>query len=264
MQGRVCSVFLSLLAVLLCGFKLASSEDTVKQVDTDDGSLALASNGALVASGIVAGVVLIVVGLFFNFFGYRLVKVLIFLAGFCVVGGLVLYAEYKIRAPLEDEKGRQLWYLAIAAILGAVAGGILLFVYKVGVAFVGALGGFALASWILGMQSGGVIHSDVGRALFIAAFVVVGMIAALVLQRPALIIASAIWGSYILFVGIDCFVHTGFQNTALAFLNTPGAVYVTSPKVYAMIGCMALSAVLGIVAQFRLTRKPKSAAFIPL
>ncbi|KAJ1743914.1 hypothetical protein LPJ68_000450, partial [Coemansia sp. RSA 1086] len=171
---------------------------------------------------------------------------------------------YKIRAPLEDEKGRQLWYLAIAAILGAVAGGILLFLYKVGVAFVGALGGFALASWILGMQSGGVIHSDVGRALFIAAFIVVGMIAALVLQRPALIIASATWGSYILFVGIDCFAHTGFQNTALAFLNTPGAVYVTSPKVYVMIGCMALSAVLGIVAQFRLTHKPKSAAFIPL
>ncbi|PIA16546.1 hypothetical protein COEREDRAFT_8334 [Coemansia reversa NRRL 1564] len=251
-----------ILAMLLCLLGVAWADDTHK-ISTEDGGLALNDHGALVASGIVAGIVLIVIGFFFNYFGYRLVKVLIFLAGFCVVGGLVLYAEYSIRAPLEDEKGRQLWYLAIAAILGVVAGGILLFLYKVGVAFVGALGGFALASWILSMRSGGVIHSDIGRILFIVGLVIVGIVAALFLQRPAIIVASSIWGSYMLFVGIDCFARTGFQFTALTFLNTPGAVYEASPKVYAMIACMALSALLGILMQFRLTRKPKS-AFIPL
>ncbi|KAJ2138034.1 hypothetical protein IW139_001804 [Coemansia sp. RSA 353] len=248
------------LGALLCMLG-AAANDT--KVTTSDGGLALANNGALVASGIVAGVVLIVVGFFFNYFGYRLLKLLIFLAGFSAVFGLVLYAEYKIRAPLDTEHARQLWYLGIAAALGALGGACVLFAYKVGVALVGALGGFALATWILAMQTNGVIHSDVGRALFIAALVVAGIVAALFIQRPAVIVASAVWGSYVLFVGIDCFARTGFQYTALAFLSTPGAVYETTPKVYAMIACMALSALLGIFAQFRLTRKPK-ASFIPL
>ncbi|KAJ2159177.1 hypothetical protein GGF46_003224 [Coemansia sp. RSA 552] len=186
--------------LLLCLWGLASADDSdTKHVSTEDGGgLALTDNGALVASGIVAGIVLIVLGLFFNFFGYKLVKVLVFLAGFCVVGGLVLYAEYKIRPPRDDEKGRQLWYLIIAAIFGVLAGGLMLFLYKVGIALVGALGGFALASWILSMKSGGLIASDVGRILFIVGFIVAGMIAALFLQRPAIIVASSIWGSYML------------------------------------------------------------------
>ncbi|KAJ2038552.1 hypothetical protein GGI08_008310 [Coemansia sp. S2] len=83
------------------------------------------------------------------------------------------------------------------------------------------------------------------------------------IERPAIIVASAIWGSYALFVGIDCFARTGFQYTALAFLNTPGAVYETSPKVYAMIAGMAVCAILGIVTQFLTTRK-KSGKFLPL
>ncbi|KAJ2100806.1 hypothetical protein GGI09_002096, partial [Coemansia sp. S100] len=163
---------LALLSLLMVG---TANAETVKEINTDDGSLALSKHGALIASGIIAGIALILIGFFFNFFGYKLVKVLIFLAGFCVVGGLVLYAEYKIRAPQEDEKGRQLWYLGIAAICGLLGGALLLFLYKVGLALVGALGGFALASWILAMKSGGLIHSDVGRILFIVAFVLVGM-----------------------------------------------------------------------------------------
>ncbi|KAJ2063725.1 hypothetical protein GGI17_001511 [Coemansia sp. S146] len=251
---------LALLSLLMVG---TASAETVKEINTDDGSLALSKHGALIASGIIAGIALILIGFFFNFFGYKLVKVLIFLAGFCVVGGLVLYAEYKIRAPQEDEKGRQLWYLGVAAICGLLGGALLLFLYKVGLALVGALGGFALASWILAMKSGGLIHSDVGRILFIVAFVLVGMAVVFFIERPAIIVASAIWGSYALFVGIDCFARTGFQYTALAFLNAPGAVYETSPKVYAMIAGMAVCACLGIVTQFWTTRT-KSGKFLPL
>ncbi|KAJ2787839.1 hypothetical protein GGI15_000408 [Coemansia interrupta] len=247
----------TLLAALFMLFIGAVAADTVEQVTTSDGGLALSSHGGLVASGIIAGIALIVIGFICNYFGYKFVRVLIFLAGFCVVGGLVLYAEYKIRAPREDEKGRQVWYLAIAAVFGLIGGGISMFLFKVGVALVGALGGFALATWILSMKSGGLIHSDVGRILFIVAMIIVGMLAALFLQTPAIVVSSSIWGSYALFVGIDCFARTGFQNTALDFLNTPGAVYETSPKVYAMIACMAVSAILGIIVQFLLIRKRK-------
>ncbi|KAJ2520634.1 hypothetical protein H4217_001908 [Coemansia sp. RSA 1939] len=256
------SLRLALLALLTLLLGVAYGENTTDAA-SDGGDLALTNHGALVPSGIVAGIVLIVVGFFCNYFGYKLVKVLIFLAGFCVVGGLVLYAEYKIRAPHEDEKGRQLWYLGIAAIIGAIGGLILLFLYKVGVALIGALGGFALATWILSMKSGGLIHSDVGRILFIVALVVGGMVVALFIQRPAIIVASSVWGAYALFVGIDCFARTGFQYTALAFLNAPGATYETSPKVYAMIACMAVSACLGIFVQFWTTRS-KKAKFLPL
>lgn len=235
-----------------------------KNMDVSDNSLDLSNHGALVASSIVAGIFLILIGLFFSLFGYKLIKVLVFFAGFCVVGGLVLYAEYKIRAPQENEKGRQIWYLGIAAACGVLGGTLMLFLYKVGLALVGALGGFALASWILSMRSGGLIHSDVGRILFIVAMILIAMGIVFFLQRPAIIVASAIWGSYALFVGIDCFARTGFQYTALAFLETPGAAYETSPQVYGMIAGMAVSACLGIVVQFKLTRPRKNNKFLPL
>ncbi|KAJ2588506.1 hypothetical protein H4R99_007774 [Coemansia sp. RSA 1722] len=250
----------TVLAALLMLFLGAVAADTVESVTTSDGGLALNSDGGIVASGIIAGIVLIVIGFLFNYFGYKLAKVLVFLAGFCVIGGLVLYAEYKIRAPREDEKGRQVWYLAIAAVFGLIGGGLAWFFFNVGIALVGALGGFALATWILAMKSGGVIHSDVGRIIFIVAMIIVGMLAALFLKNPAIIVLSSIWGSYALFVGIDCFARTGFQYTALDFLNTPGAVYETSPKVYAMIAAMAVSALLGIIFQFVLLRKSKGKA----
>ncbi|KAJ2693071.1 hypothetical protein H4R19_006058 [Coemansia spiralis] len=224
---------------------------------TSDGGVTLGSHGGIVAGGIVAGVGLIAIGLFMTFVGYRLVKALVFLAGFCAMGGLVLYAEYLIRPPHEGEKARRLWYLAIAAVIGAAAGSALLFLYKVGIALVGALGGFAAASWILSMRSGGVIHSSTGRALLILALVAAGMAAALFLHRPAVIVLSSVWGAYALFVGIDCFARTGFQSTALAFLDAPGAIYVTSPGVFAMIAGMALAALLGVFVQLRLTSKSK-------
>ncbi|KAI8324176.1 hypothetical protein GQ54DRAFT_78379 [Martensiomyces pterosporus] len=239
---------LGMLAVLslLLSTAYADDQKTVATADTKDGGLALSNHGAIQASGIIAGVVLIILGLFFNYLGVKIVKLLIFLAGFCVVGGLVLYAEYKIRAPLET-----------------IAGGILIFLYKVGIALVGALGGFAVATWILSMKSGGLIHSDVGRIIFIVVMIIIGMIAVLFLERPAIIVASSVWGAYALFVGIDCFAKTGFQYTALTFLNAPGAKFETTPKVYGMIAGMAISALLGIVIQFIISRK-KASSFKPL
>ncbi|KAJ2722946.1 hypothetical protein GGI07_002958 [Coemansia sp. Benny D115] len=249
--GSMHSLLAALLTLML---GLAAAADTVGQVTTSDGSLALNGNGGLVAGGIVAGIALIVIGVFFNYFGIKFYKVLLFMAGFCVTASLVLYAEYKIRSPREDEHGRQVWYLAVAAVVGLLGGALMIFLANVGIALVGALGGFALASWILSMKTGGVIHSDVGRILFIVAMVIIGMLLAFFLKKPVIIVSSSIWGSYALFVGIDCFARTGFQYTALDFLNTPGAVYVTSPKVYAMIACMAISALLGIFVQFWLVR----------
>ncbi|KAJ1735926.1 hypothetical protein LPJ61_000299 [Coemansia biformis] len=241
--------------VLLAGAVQAAG---VRGAATADGGLVLGAHGALAASGIVAGVALIAIGLLMNYLGYRLVKALVFLAGFCVAGGLVLYAEYRIRAPREGEKARQLGYLATAAALGASAGSAALYLSRAGIALVGALGGFALASWALSMRTGATIHSDVGRAVFIMALVAGGVAAALMLQRPAIIGLSSAWGAYALFVGIDCFARTGFQYAALAFLSVPGASFAMSPGVYAMVAGMALSALLGAVVQLRLTAKHKS------
>ncbi|KAJ1955786.1 hypothetical protein EC988_001692 [Linderina pennispora] len=248
-----------LIAVLMMLFSAAFAAD----VSTSDGSLALSKHGALTASGIVAGIVLIVIGVFFTFFGRKLVKVLIFLAGFCVVGGLTIYLEYKIRAPREDEKTREIVYLVVGGVLGLIAGGLLLCLYKVGIAFVGGLGGFALATWILSMKSGSLITSEAGRIVFIVVLIVIGMLLALFLEKPAIIVASAVWGSYALFVGIDCFAKTGFQDTATTFLSAPGATYETSAKVYGMIAGMAVTAVVGIGVQFAINRDRKQ-KFEPL
>ncbi|KAJ1954653.1 hypothetical protein GGI12_005742, partial [Dipsacomyces acuminosporus] len=242
---------LGVLAVLSLLLSTAYAGDQkVIGANTADGSLGLTKHGGISASGIVAGVILLIVGLFFNYLGVKIIKLLIFLTGFCVIGGLVLYAEYKIRPPRQDEKGRAIGYLVGAGVLGLLGGALLIFLYKVGIALLGGLGGFAIASWILSLKSGGLIPSEGGRIGFIIGFVVLGIVAILFLERPAIIVASSIWGAYALFIGIDCFARTGFQDATLTFLKTPGAKFTVTPKVYGMIAGMAVSAVLGIIIQF--------------
>ena len=144
--------------------------------------------------------------------------------------------------------------MLIAALIGGVIGSVILvFAYFVGVALIGAgLGAFiAHAAW---SQTKAVEPS----ASVLIVFVVLGTIAAMILQRYVIIVATAFSGAWILIVGaLAIAAERGVTKTASAadvwilhpFTPAPGQQWVP-------IGWIALS-LIGLTVQLGLTGRKR-------
>ncbi|ORX94154.1 hypothetical protein K493DRAFT_315623 [Basidiobolus meristosporus CBS 931.73] len=202
----------------------------------------------------VIAIVMIVVGFFFCFFGHRFFKTVIFLAGFVAVGFLAYVTCYKISDPNTGTKSTI--YLVVAVVAGILGGCLFMCVWKLGIAAIGALGGFALGMFILSLGDGMLIAGSTGRVMFIIALIVVGIVGIFFFEKHVVIVGTAMAGAYMLIVGIDYFIGTGFTQHLVAFLNGAGQVfYHTNGRVYAMLASMAVLAVIGAVVQYRSFRQ---------
>ncbi|ORX94155.1 hypothetical protein K493DRAFT_337924 [Basidiobolus meristosporus CBS 931.73] len=198
----------------------------------------------------IIAIVMIIVGFFFCFFGHRFFKVIIFLAGFVVVGFIAYVICYEISRP--DTSTKSTIYLVVAIVAGIVGGCLFMCIWKLGIAAIGALGGFALAMFILSFGNNMLISSKTGGIIFVIVFVVVGIIAIFFLEKHVVIIATAIAGAYMFIVGIDYFIRTGFTEHLIAFLNGyDRSFYHTNGKIYAMLASLAVMALIGIVVQYK-------------
>lgn len=78
----------------------------------------------------------------------------------------------------------------------------------------------------------GVINSDAGRIIFVIALGIVCGILIHFIERPAIMLATSLLGSFTLFLGIDSFAHTGFaqvvQNFLFGGLQASAVQYVAS------------------------------------
>ncbi|OLY84839.1 hypothetical protein AYI68_g994 [Smittium mucronatum] len=243
---------MSLLHLLF--YFLFSALTNAQNISINGSNDIIFSKGTVDASGIVAGIILIVFGFIFTFFGRKLVKVLIFLAGVCFVGIFVLYAEYKIRAPQDGESTRTLIYFIVALAIGCIGGFVCLFLYKVGIFLVGALGGFALANFILTFSSSGIFSQTYARIIFIVVLAAIGGVITLFIERPAIIIGSSAYGSYISFVGIDCFARTGFKESILLVVYGSQSIKGRPAGVYGMLAGTVVLAIMGMLVQFKTTK----------
>ncbi|ORX79799.1 hypothetical protein K493DRAFT_362475 [Basidiobolus meristosporus CBS 931.73] len=203
---------------------------------------------------IIAGVLLILIGFAFCFFGRRLVKVTIFLTGFVFFSGLALVICANI-SPVDSSNTAKSWiYIAVSIVSGLIGGYLLICLFQVGLVIIGGLGGFALSMIILSLKENMLITSNTGRIIFIVVFVVIGAISILFLERHILIWSSAIYGSYTMVVGVDVFVKTGmYYSLNLFFRGHAEVFYHTNAKVYAMLGSAAVAACLGALFQYKTT-----------
>ncbi|KAK9713050.1 hypothetical protein K7432_006734 [Basidiobolus ranarum] len=204
---------------------------------------------------IISGVLLILVGFAFCFFGRRLVKVTIFLAGFVFFAGLAFIVLANI-SPISTDNTSKSWiFLAVSIVAGLIGGYLLICLFKVGLTFVGALGGFALSMIILSLKDNMLIPSNAGRIIFVVVFVVIGAVSILFLEKHILIWSSAITGSYAMVVGVDVFVKTGlYYSLNLFFRGHREVFYHTDAKVYAMLASVILITGVGALFQYRTTR----------
>ncbi len=71
-----------------------------------------------------------------------------------------------------------------------------------------------------------------------------------------IVIATAIGGSYAVFIGIDVFAQTGFSQAASFILSGhAGSFVITNSGIYGMLVGMVVLAVAGIIVQYLYTGK---------
>jgi len=215
------------------------------------------ADGSFTATGIATAIVLMVIGLVLVFFGHKLFKPVLFITGGFICAALT----YVLLVTIESNKGQPLFgasrsiaFFFLVIVAGILGGLLFTCLWKLGLFAIGALLGFTLGSFILGIASNGLIHSETGRVIFLSVLALAGGIGILFIEKPMLVLGTAFPGSYGFFFGLDIFLNTGFKEGMQNFLSG-GGLYVTSGVVYGMLGGVLGLAVIGCVVQFRDTKR---------
>lgn len=203
----------------------------------------------LTVQGAIAGVILIILGLFLCFFGARFFRVTMFLIGFYFFGNITYVAM------ANGGVSSSTLLLVISIIVGIVGGLLMVCCSRLGVAVLGALALYSLGLWILGWKSGGLITSSVGRGIFLAVLVIVGFIIGFIREHETVIVGTAILGAYSFVAGVDFFARTGFIQQTNSFINSKtnidNRVGTVSGSQIALLVTFIVLALLGMFVQFR-------------
>ncbi|KAI3638331.1 hypothetical protein MIR68_003942 [Amoeboaphelidium protococcarum] len=212
-------------------------------------------------ANIFMGVLIMLTGLVFLFFGRRMFKPALFLAGFYVFAGLM----YVILVHMETFKkdGQSNWgssrttiYICSSIAAGIVGGFILSAFWKLGLFAMGGLGGFTVAIYIMSWSSKTLIQNDSGRTVLIVFLCVIGGITAMFFENHLIIISTSFAGAYGLMYGVDTFLNSGFRNAASSILRGHPADYqIHDSRVYTLLGCMLACFAVGLAVQYGWTSR---------
>ncbi|GBC01196.1 hypothetical protein RclHR1_00410023 [Rhizophagus clarus] len=206
-------------------------------------------NGSLTPHQIVTGVILIVTGIIFCFFGRRVYKLTLFLIGF-YIGTIIAWIVISNAGGFKSAAGETI-LLIVSLAIGFVVGSIFMCCSSVAIWLLGALAGYAFALFILAWRSDGLIHSNAGRIIFIVALAILGLLLACFFKNSLIILGTAFIGAYAIILGIDLFVRTGFAQSVRAFLDrNDDTPYATNTKVYLMLAGMLGFFIVGSLFQF--------------
>ncbi|KAL1920916.1 uncharacterized protein VTP21DRAFT_11551 [Calcarisporiella thermophila] len=193
----------------------------------------------------IGGVVLICVGIYLCFFGYRFFKLTMFMIGLYTVSNLA--AIGLLNSPAA---GNPSLILAVSLIVGAIAGLILCCCWHFGVYVLGGLAGYTVAMYLLAFKANGLIESSTGRGIFIAVFVLAGILLVIFLERPVVATATAFLGAFAFFLGVDFFARTGFADAVHSFL-TGGKFEFSGGRVYGILVGVAIMFLIGLGVQLK-------------
>lgn len=132
------------------------------------------------------------------------------LSGFVTMG----FVTWVMLANFEPEQtygqNRQTIYFIVPFIVGLVVITCMAVTIQLYLMLIGGLGGLAFGLWILGWKDDLSITSNSGRAILLTVLVVVFMILSLYSCFWHQL-GAALAGSYIFFMGLDMYFHTGFN-----------------------------------------------------
>ncbi|KAI9020513.1 hypothetical protein DFJ74DRAFT_673489 [Hyaloraphidium curvatum] len=204
------------------------------------------------------GIVLLLGGLYWCFLGYRNFRASMFIAGL-LVGTMFMYVLLANFRPaggynVASESGL---FIGASLAVGIVFGVGTVFLWPVGLFFIGALGGFFFALFIEGWKTGGTVTSRPGQIALLVIPTFTLAVLPLVFERPSVIVGTTITGSYITIMGIDAFVRTGFDVLIMSYMHArlPGFFYLVTPRVYGMLGGVMGFCLAGLLFQFLLNKE---------
>ncbi|KAF9926308.1 hypothetical protein BGZ65_007337 [Modicella reniformis] len=217
-------------------------------------------------SSTITAIVLMAAGFLFAFFGHKFFRITLFLTGFYGFATLAWIGLRNLEPSAGYGSNAQWVYIGVSAAIGLIGGCLFICFWRLGFAALGGVAGFYLAIFILSWASSGVISNGTGRIIFIAAFVIVGIVLSFFLERHVVILGTAMVGAGSFFVGLDSFVHTGFQQAFVEFLGGNhsvllGGAYQVTGKVYGMLAGTLGMMVVGACFQYYMHRDnfvPKS------
>lgn len=185
-----------------------------------------------------------------------------FIVGF-YVGSNVAYIVLK-NAKQDYGSNQDTILLVVCVVVGLLAGGLLSCCFFLAVYLLGALLGYMAALWFLSWSDNGVIQSNWGRAILIICCIVVGVILIAIFERAMIVVATAFVGAFVIFIGIDLYVQTGFTSAVSAFLqarNTDILIH-SSSAVRGMLGGTLGLSVASILFQWFLIRGRKQPVMV--
>jgi hypothetical protein len=209
----------------------------------------------------VIGSISILLGLVIAFFGYRLLDMILGISGFIVFGDLAYFILVRFE-PVEGYGDGRGWILLLVPITAGIIGAIVAYsIFRLGLGIVGFLGGASLAILILSFGTNGLIDNDLSRLIFI---LVLGIFMAIVIQfaeKFVVVFATSIAGSLAVFMGLDAFIQTGFNQVTQLFLfrgvGIEGIRYQVTSQVGWMIGATILLSFISGGYQYKYGRYHK-------
>jgi len=212
-------------------------------------------------------IALIVVGLAWCFAGYRLFKILLFLAGF------VLFFFICLEVLSNQVKQLAFWISLLISVGAGIAGGVLMIlVIKIGFFVVGFLAGsFSACCLIAFTPLSTLIASNVENAVtiwvtlacIVGAGIVVGVVAVF-LTKHVIIVSSAITGAIMIGAGVDFLADLklfGFVNALFSGhvpRNIIGLNITRDWPVWLLLFGIVAFAVGGAIVQYRVSAKEYS------
>ncbi|KAI8604062.1 hypothetical protein EDD21DRAFT_402356 [Dissophora ornata] len=202
------------------------------------------------------GTFMILFGLVLVFFGFKLIRVTLFLTGFLSWAIVVIIIIATSRWDLAWMLFKPSYYYFWMWLLAGFIGGVLSFrFWDLGMIIAGGFGGFALGMGIIGAANDSI--PMFGRYILLIGVIVLGATVAVFWERLSIILATSFAGAFMVMFGVDEFLQVGYREMMVIFEFAGKALtYHPDKKVYIMIGSSLALACLGIVWELLLHRTP--------
>ncbi len=148
----------------------------------------------------------------------------------------------------------------ILVVSGLIGGGIFLLLWRIAPLLFGALLGLVIAAFVVNLPALSSASSPI-RISVLVGLILIGALIGWAAQKPVLIISTAVMGSYLLFVGTDFFVKTGF-GLLLYNLRKKAPITMNFP-IGLMLGGFVLVAIIGAAVQFYIDKKGSETKYVP-
>jgi hypothetical protein len=232
------------LLVLLADAQVHLSINDAKNVDT---TRLTAPRGEMRADpgSIILCIVMILVGLGYCFYGFKLFLPTMFVTGFIVFANVSLYILNLIKPMSTLEPNNRNTYLYVMLGVGVVGGALLVCFFNFGVWLIGIVFGLALFSLTTSVLF---LSSMIALAVMLVVCLIAGVVLIRFFERIIVISATALAGALVAVAGVDVVLNNGFIYDQLTRLNG-GTVEFSGASLIQLLAALAVAAI-GFLYQF--------------